>query len=179
MTTTQHLESNLEVFTPEVIEHLKNNKEEITQELLDKLRTHGNEGKQLALDILDTVKDEEEFYVDAFSNKLSFNGNRRLKKEFSKLGLSEIHKYELKRCSEDLNYFKDNYVKIRTKSGVDFPDLREYQNRVLNTILEKESIVSLAPRQCCSSSTALSIKHKNTTKTMSFEELFEECESEN
>jgi len=147
MSAGQHPESNLDVFTPEVIEHLKNNKEEITQELLDKLRTHGNEGKQLALDILDTVKDEAEYYLDSFGDRMFFNGNRRLKTEFRKLDLCDIHIQEMKRCSEDSNYFKDNYVKIRTKSGVNFPDLREYQNRVLSTIIEKESIVSLAPRQ--------------------------------
>jgi len=147
MSTEQIQEPNLEAFTPEVVEHLRTHKDDITPELLDKLRSCGNEGKHLALEILDIDKDEEEFYVDAFSNKLSFNGNRRLKKEFSKLDLSPIHVHELRRCAEDLNYFKDNYVKIRTKTGVNFPDLRDYQNRVLGTILKNESIVSLAPRQ--------------------------------
>lgn len=136
------------VFTPEVIENLRNNKNLITPELLQNLRECGNDGKQLALDILDTEKDEEEFYHDAYGNRISFNGFRFLKKAFTKMKLSQIHVEEIKKCSEDLDYFMMNYVKIKTNKGVNFPDLRTYQKKFLEVLKDDcESVVGLMPRQ--------------------------------
>lgn len=137
------------VFTPELIENLKNNKDLITFELLEQLRSMGNTGKQIALDILDTEKSSDGFYLDAHGNPISFDGNRRLKKAFTEMSLSKIHIDEIKRCASDLNYFMDNYVKIRTKNGVNFPELRKYQKEFLEVINkdENESIASLQPRQ--------------------------------
>lgn len=122
------------MLTKEEILFFKQNKNEITPELLDILRTYGNDGKEVAIEILDTPKDSEEYYLDAFNNRLSFNGNRRLKKEMAKMPLQRIHLSELQRCRADINYFKDNYVKIKTKKGINFPDLRPYQERVINSI---------------------------------------------
>lgn len=136
------------VFTPEVVENLKKNKNFITQELLQNLRDCGNEGKQLALDILDTEKDDEEYYTDAFGSRISFNGFRMLKKAYTKMHLSDIHVQELKRCINDLDYFMMNYVKIKTNKGVNFPDLRSYQKKFLEALTDDcESIVGLMPRQ--------------------------------
>lgn len=136
------------VFTSEVVENLKKNKNLITQELLQNLRACGNEGKQLALDILDTEKDDEEYYTDAFGSRISFNGFRMLKKAYTKMHLSDIHVQELKRCINDLDYFMMNYVKIKTNKGVNFPDLRSYQKKFLEALTDDcESIVGLMPRQ--------------------------------
>ena len=136
------------VFTPEVVENLKKNKNLITQELLQNLRDCGNVGKQLALDILDTEKDDEEYYTDAFGSRISFNGFRMLKKAYTKMHLSDIHVQELKRCINDLDYFMMNYVKIKTNKGVNFPDLRSYQKKFLEALTDDcESIVGLMPRQ--------------------------------
>lgn len=151
-----------EIFTKDVIEELKNNKDQITSELLDKLRSYGNEGKQIALDILDFPKDSEQYYLDAFNNRITFDGNRRLKKEFTKLNLSEIHKIELQKCKEDIHYFKDNYVKIKTKTGVNFPDTRKYQDDFLDVISddEIEDIVALIGRQSGKTiTTAINLTH--------------------
>ena len=169
-----------DIFNIETINYLRENKHEITSDLLDELRSHGNEGKQIALDILDLPKDEEQYYLDAFGNRISFSGNRRLKKQFTKLELSPIHIEEIKKCSEDLHYFKDNYIKIKTKSGVNFPDLRPYQNDFLEAILpdENEDNIGLMGRQCCSASTTISVLNKSQEKEMSFEELFNECKEE-
>ena len=145
------------------IDYLKVNKHEITTELLDALREHGNEGKSIALEILDLAKDDEQYYLDAFGNRMSFNGNRRLKKAFSKLSLSPIHEQELMRCATDIHFFKDNYVKIKTKAGVNFPDLRSYQNEFLDSILpdEHEDNIGLMGRQSGKSiSTAIYLAHK-------------------
>ncbi len=138
-----------DIFKPEIIEFLKNNKDQITVELLEEMRSFGNEGKHLALEILDFPKDSEQYYLDSFRNRVSFDGNRALKKPFTKLDLSQIHIEELTRCAEDIHYFKDNYIKIVTPKGVNFPDIRDYQNEFLDTILpdEHENIAGKMSRQ--------------------------------
>lgn len=138
-----------EIFTDQIVDFLKNNKDQITTELLEELRSFGNAGKQLALDILDFPKDSEQYYLDSFGNRISFNGNRGLKKPFTKLDLSPIHIQELERCATDIHYFKDNYVKIKTPKGVNFPDIRDYQNEFLDLILpdQHENIAGKMGRQ--------------------------------
>ncbi|HKM23662.1 MAG TPA: terminase family protein, partial [Erysipelothrix sp.] len=138
-----------QIFDDDTIEHLKTNKDQISPELLEKMRSFGNEGKRLALEILDTEKDHEGYYVDSFGNRLSFNGNRGIKGQFAKMDLANIHVEEIKRCAEDIHYFKDNYIRIRTKNGINFPEMREYQNEFI-TIIEddvNEDIIGLSPRQ--------------------------------
>lgn len=147
----------------EEVEFFKNNKDQITFELLQALRSHGNDGKQLALDILDFEKDNDQYYLNAFEERISFNGNRRLKKAFTKLNLSQIHLEEIERCYNDIHYFKDNYIKIKTKAGVNFPDLRDYQDKFINDILpdENEGIIGLMGRQSGKSiSTGIYLAHK-------------------
>ena len=168
-----------EIFKPEIIEYYKTNKSEITKELLDQLRNSGNEGKQIALDILDTEKSEDNYYLDAFGNKISFLGDRNLKKAFTQMKLSQIHIDEIKRCSEDLNYFMDNYIKIRTKKGYDFAELRSYQQRFLDVLnSDSESIVAMLGRQCISGETLITLetaKVSGETAKVSIETLFQEC----
>lgn len=165
-----------EIFTDQIVDFLKNNKDQITTELLEELRSFGNAGKQLALDILDFPKDSEQYYLDSFGNRISFNGNRKIKKPFTKLDLSSIHIQELERCATDIHYFKDNYIKIRTKSGVNFPEVRSYQNEFISLLnSDEESIVGLMGRQCCSAETKINILENNIEKEITFEELFNEC----
>lgn len=136
------------IFTDEIIEHYKNNKDLITHELLVKLRSYGNEGKQLALDILDTEKTQDNYYLDAYGGKIAFLGDREIKRPFTKMKLAQIHIEELKKCADDLNYFRENYIKIRTKDGINFPEMRPYQQGFLDALTsEYETIVSLQPRQ--------------------------------
>jgi hypothetical protein len=168
------------IIDQETIDYLRKNKSEITMDLLDALREYGNEGKHIALEILDLDKDEEQYYLDAFGNRISFMGNRRLKKSFTKLPISPIHVEEIKRCAEDIHYFKDNYIKIRTKSGVNFPELRSYQNEFIDSIIpdENEDNIGLMGRQCCSAGTSIKVINNNNEETMTFKELFNECKSE-
>ena len=136
------------IFTKDILNHLKNNKDEITPELLETLRSQGNKGKQIALNILDTPKDEENYYADAFNNRISYNGNRMIKKSYTKMKLHPIHIEEIKKCKEDIHYFLNNYVKIVTPRGINFPELRNYQTEFIDTInSENESIIGLLPRQ--------------------------------
>lgn len=137
-----------DIFNEETIEYYKKHKDEITFDLLSKLRQYGNEGKQIAIDILETEVDDDNYYLDSFNNRIKFRGRRELKRAYTKMTLSPIHIEEIKRCAESLEYYRDNYVKIRTKSGVNFPELREYQNEFLKVLeSDAESIVSLQPRQ--------------------------------
>lgn len=138
-----------EVFTSQVIEQLKANKDLITFELLQTIRSYGNEGKDLALEILDTEKDEEGYYLDAFNNRISLDGNRLLKKAYTKMKLCKIHFEEIERCKKDIKYFRDNYLKIRTNKGIGFPEVRQYQNEFIDKILDdnNEAIVSVQGRQ--------------------------------
>lgn len=169
-----------QVFTQEHIEYFKKHKNEITSELLEQLRQHGNEGKQIALDILDTEKSEDNYYLDAFGGKISFLGDRNLKKAYTSMKLEKIHIDEIKRCSEDLKYFMDNYIKIRTKKGYDFAELRDYQQRFLDVLnSDAESIVAMLGRQCCDGDTKIRIKDGDSERDMSLEELFEEAENDN
>lgn len=151
-----------QIIDKKTIDYLTNNKSEITVDLLTALREHGNNGKQIAIDILDLKKDNEQYYLDAFGNRMSFNGNRRLKKSFTKIDISEIHKLEIAKCADDIHYFKDNYVKIKTKQGVNFPDLRSYQDNFINSIIpdENEDNLGLMGRQSGKSvSTAIYLAH--------------------
>ena len=169
-----------EIFDRDTIQYLKENKDKITPELLEQLRSFGNKGKKIALEILDTVKDQEGYYVDSFNNRLSFNGNRGLKGAFSKLDLAEIHEIEIERCRNDIHYYKDNYIQIRTKDGINFPDLRVYQNEFID-VLEKdenEDILGLLPRQCCTAETLVHVEDNNQVKQMTMEELFNECKND-
>lgn len=163
------------MLSKEEIEYLSSQKDCITLELLTELRKT-KEGKKEALEILDIPKDEEEYYLDAFDNRISFNGNRSLKKQYTKLKLSQIHIDELTRCYEDIRYFRDNYVQIKTPTtGISFPDMRPYQNNIIESLVDKdEQVIILSPRQCVSGSTLIQTEDGNIT----IEAYFHESKSE-
>ena len=135
------------ILSTEQIKVLKENKELITSEILDELRKT-KEGKSVALEILDIEKDNEDYYLDAFGGRIAFNGNRQIKPFHTKINLSDIHIQEIKRCSEDIDYFTNNYVQFRTKSGIGFPDRREYQEKFIHSLNdENEQYLVVFPRQ--------------------------------
>ena len=135
------------ILSAEQIKVLKENKELITSEILDELRKT-KEGKSVALEILDIERDNEDYYLDAFGGRIAFNGNRQIKPFHTKINLSDIHIQEIKRCSEDIDYFTNNYVQFRTKSGIGFPDRREYQEKFIHSLNdENEQYLVVFPRQ--------------------------------
>ena len=137
-----------EIFTKDIINHFHKNKNEITSELLEELRKT-KEGKKIALKILDLEQNEEGYYLDAFGREISYRKTPTLKSINTKLKLQPIHIEEIKKCKDDIHYFMNNYVKIKTPKGIDFPDLRHYQDEFLDCIIDDnhESIVGLLPRQ--------------------------------
>ena len=141
------------ILSAEQIKVLKENKNLITPEILDELRKT-KEGKSVALEILDIEKDSEDYYLDAFGGRIAFNGNRQIKPFHTKINLSDIHIQEIKKCSEDIDYFKNNYVQFRTKSGIGFPDHREYQEKFIHSLNdENDQYLVVFPRQAGKSAT--------------------------
>lgn len=141
------------ILSDEQIELLKNNKNLITEELLDALRKT-KEGKSVALQILDIPKDDEDYYLDAFGSRISFDGNRQIKPCYTKIQLSDIQIKEIQKCSEDIDYFKANYVQFKTKSGIGFPDHRKYQDDFIHALNdENDQYVVVFPRQAGKSAT--------------------------
>lgn len=141
------------ILSTEQIKVLKENKNLITSEILSELRKT-KEGKSVALEILDIERDNEDYYLDAFGSRISFNGNRQIKPFHTKINLSDIHIQEIKRCSEDIDYFKNNYVQFRTKSGIGFPDHREYQEKFIHSLNNtNEQYLVVFPRQAGKSAT--------------------------
>ena len=141
------------ILSNEQIELLKNNKNLITEELLDALR-ETKEGKTVALQILDIPKDDEDYYLDAFGSRISFDGNRQIKPCYTKIQLTDIQIKEIQKCSEDIDYFKANYVQFKTKSGIGFPDHRKYQDDFIHALNdENDQYVVVFPRQAGKSAT--------------------------
>lgn len=160
------------ILNEEEIEYFKHNKHLITSELLDALRNQGKDGRQIAIEILDLNQDSEKYYLDAFNNRISYNGDRGIKKAFTSLPLSNIHFEEIEKCKNSIQYFMQNYVKIVTPKGINFPDIREYQKEFIDILNkpENESIISLQGRQCISSDTKVIINNEEK----SIEEFFNE-----
>lgn len=141
------------ILSDEQIELLKNNKNLITEELLDALR-ETKEGKSVALQILDIPKDDEDYYLDAFGSRISFDGNRQIKPCYTKIQLTDIQIKEIQKCSEDIDYFKANYVQFKTKSGIGFPDHRKYQDDFIHALNdEHDQYIVVFPRQAGKSAT--------------------------
>ena len=141
------------ILSNEQIELLKNNKNLITEELLDALR-ETKEGKSVALQILDIQKDDEDYYLDAFGSRISFDGNRQIKPCYTKIQLTDIQIKEIQKCSEDIDYFKANYVQFKTKSGIGFPDHRKYQDDFIHALNdEHDQYIVVFPRQAGKSAT--------------------------
>lgn len=158
------------VLKDEEIKFFKENQDQITPELLGILRQQGNDGKRGALAILETRQNEKGFFLDVFGSPISFDGNKGLKKAGTKMPITEIHLKEIERCAIDFNYFRENYIQIMTPQGVDFPEMRDYQQRLIDAMLEddNEEVVGLIGRQCVSGSTILNMEDRDCI----IEELF-------
>lgn len=142
---------------------IENGGEEISNELKDKF-----------IDSIDTPKNQEGYYLDAFNQPISFNGIRQLKRPYTKLALSKFQQDEIIACQNDYFYFRRNYCKILTKAGVGRPEPRDYQKRLENELVKGDDVIAFFPRQCCSSETIITINDVEIT----FKDLFDEFDSE-
>ena len=106
------------------------------------------------MQILDIQKDDEDYYLDAFGSRISFDGNRQIKPCYTKIQLTDIQIKEIQKCSEDIDYFKANYVQFKTKSGIGFPDHRKYQDDFIHALNdEHDQYIVVFPRQAGKSAT--------------------------
>lgn len=106
-----------------------------------------NSEKLNVLNLLELPKSQNGLYLDAFGREVSYNGIATLKRQYVKLPLNETHINEIKVCSQDLFYFVRNYCKILTKSGIEFPEFREYQKEFLETLITGDDVIASLPRQ--------------------------------
>ena len=106
-----------------------------------------NSEKLNVLNLLELPKSQNGLYLDAFGREVSYNGIATLKRQYVKLPLNETHINEIKICSQDLFYFVRNYCKILTKSGIEFPEFREYQTQFLETLSSGDDVIASLPRQ--------------------------------
>ena len=106
-----------------------------------------NTEKANVLKLLDIPKNDEGYYLDAFGNSCSYNGIRTLKRPYTKLPLTQDHLTEIQKCSEDLFYFVRNYCRILTKTGVTFPEFRQYQIDFLKKMSSRNDVVASVCRQ--------------------------------
>lgn len=106
-----------------------------------------NSEKLNVLNLLELPKSQNGLYLDAFGREVSYNGIATLKRQYVKLPLNETHINEIKACSQDLFYFVRNYCKILTKSGIEFPEFREYQTQFLETLITGDDVIASLPRQ--------------------------------
>jgi hypothetical protein len=107
----------------------------------------GNELKNTYLDSIDTPKNPEGYYIDAFDSPISFNGIRTLKREHTKLSLSQQQMTEIIACHKDYYYFRRNYCKIVTKKGINRPEPRDYQKRLEDALVTGDDVLAFWPRQ--------------------------------
>ena len=96
----------------ERIDYLRNNKKEITSDILEDLRSYGIAGKQIAIDILELKEDER---------------------------VSPVHLEEIKKCIDDVFYFKDNYILILNQD--------ELQDKLIKSISKYQKVQITSSRQ--------------------------------
>ena len=93
--------------------------------------------------------DLEDFDTDINGNIIEFEGNPNLKSPKCHLILTEEHSYEYMRCSISPQYFFLNYCKIKSsKTGkLEYPEIRDYQLRYFNHLVNNDKTCALMPRQ--------------------------------
>jgi len=82
---------------------------------------------------------------------------------------------EVYKCASDINYFANKYCHVKTDTGVKLIDLRDYQERVLETYSNNQFVIFLAARQagkCNFYSTLCNLKYKNSIDNVELGELY-------
>jgi len=93
------------------------------------------------------------------SDKIKYyRGNPNLLQGGEEQEYTEEQIQEILRCKDDYEYFIYKYVRIKTKKGLEKPEIRNYQQRILGSIYKKNRLLIMAGRQCGKSlSTAMYI----------------------
>lgn len=87
-------------------------------------------------------------YVDVNGNKAAYANDPNLLYPNTKLPLTSEHVTEIQKCANDIIYFVENYVRIRSlDAGLIFPELRDYQKDLLKQFQNNRFNIVLAGRQ--------------------------------
>lgn len=103
---------------------------------------------------LDMPKSSDNYVLDAFGEKIAFNGNRGLKPAYCQLALTNDHIQEIYKCMNSVEYFFFNYCQVVTSKGFTFGDVRQYQIDLLNFLAVEPRCCLSMPRQSSKSVTA-------------------------
>ena len=119
--------------------------------IFDKLKNDGeilnDKEKDYLLLQIDTPKNREGYYVDAFDSNISFKGIKLLKSSNTVMSITEYQQQEIRAIKESFYYFRENYCKIITKNGIGRPQPRNYQKRLEDTLITGEDTLAFFPRQ--------------------------------
>lgn len=97
--------------------------------------------------ILELPTNDAGYYVDIFKNRVSYNGDRTLRKEKVKFQISKIHQNEILKCKSDFDYFRRYYALITTRNGISRPEHRPYQIKLWDALESLDDVVCMFPRQ--------------------------------
>ncbi len=97
--------------------------------------------------ILELNKDNNGYFLNYYNGRISYNGNRSLKKSKTKLQLSKVHLNELEKCKNDFKYFRKHYCLITTKDGLARPEPRHYQEELEDHLLSGNDLAVSFSRQ--------------------------------
>lgn len=140
--------------------------------------------KNCIIHLLEVEKDEEGYFLDAFDKRITYNGIKTLKKEGAKTKWSLLQQSEYVKCSTDFDYFFYGYCKIMTKKGYNFPEIRNYQERMIHGIKNYNRLLISYSRQmgkCTHESTFINIINNKTNKkeTITVKEFHNRIKEEN
>lgn len=83
------------------------------------------------------------------NKNVSYNGNNQLKKHEVASDYTQDEIIEFIKCSKDINYFAENYVKItHPDKGLIPLELYPFQKKMLNNLNDNRFNILLASRQC-------------------------------
>lgn len=109
----------------------------------------------------------------------AYKGNKSLKRAYEEHEFSEEEVQEFVRCSQDVNYFASNYVKVvHPDRGLIPIELYDYQQKLLAHFKDNRNCIVLSSRQsgkCLSGETLVWVKESEESqpKQISFESLYQ------
>jgi len=118
------------------------------------------------------------YYTDFYNKRVSYDNIRTLKSSHTELKLDLGHVCEIYKCNKSYKYFRSNYCKIITKSGIGRPEPRNYQVLAEDMMLTGDDGLLFFPRQCINENTLVDIQNNNQKSTCSIKDLFDDCKKE-
>ncbi len=89
-----------------------------------------------------------DFEFDINGNTISFDGNTNLKRIGTQLPFTKDHIEEYIKCSKNWKYFAEQYYFVLSlDEGLIKPKIRDYQEEIINSVIENRFNLLLASRQ--------------------------------